>query len=76
MRMQIDSEKYEELWQRIQMLSDIALSAIALKLNIEHGLPPNVHALDRDLAAYQARFVGIISTAWQGGVVANEPRSQ
>lgn len=49
----------EELVERNQMLSDIALSAIALKLNIEHGFPPSLHALQRDLDAFHRRFGGV-----------------
>jgi hypothetical protein len=50
----------EELAERNRILSDIALSAVALKLNIEHGFPPHLHALERDLAAFSARFGGAI----------------
>ena len=32
-------------------LMDVAMSAMALKLMIEHGFPPNLHALSRDLDA-------------------------
>jgi hypothetical protein len=32
-------------------LRQVALSALALKLTIEHGFPPNLDALTRDLAA-------------------------
>jgi hypothetical protein len=44
------------LHERNRMLSDIVLSAVALKLNIEHGCPPKLDALNRDLNAFQARF--------------------
>jgi len=46
------------LSERCRMLSDIALSAICLKLNIEHGFAPNLNALNRDLAAFDRRFGG------------------
>jgi hypothetical protein len=42
-------------------LKDIALSAIALKINIESGFTPHLHALDRDLQAYNA-FKKSVST--------------
>ena len=51
---------YDELLERKRMLSDIALSAIALKMNIEHGLPPLLDALNRDLDAFQRRFGGLL----------------
>ena len=46
----------EELVERNQLLTDIALSAICLKLNIEHGFEPHLHALNRDLDAFARRF--------------------
>jgi hypothetical protein len=46
----------KELMDRNSLLSDIALSAIALKLNIEHGFQPNLYALKRDLLAFHRRF--------------------
>jgi hypothetical protein len=52
----IDADRYDEMLDRIRMLSDIALSAVALKLNIENGFSPSLHALNRDLATFQARF--------------------
>ena len=51
--------RIEELEERNRMLSDIALSAVALKLNIEHGFKPSLHALNRDLDAFQRRFGGV-----------------
>jgi hypothetical protein len=45
--------------ERNHLLSDIALSALAMKLNIEHGFPPTLHALNRDLDAFNRRFGGI-----------------
>jgi hypothetical protein len=45
-----------EILERNRMLSDIALSAVALKLNIEHGGKPYLHALKRDLDAFSRRF--------------------
>ncbi len=58
--MSLDPE-VEELRERNRMLTDIALSALALKLNIEHGFtPPPLHALNRDLDTFQRRFGGII----------------
>lgn len=45
------------LREQVRLLKDIALSACALKINIEHGATqPPLHALKRDLAAYAARF--------------------
>lgn len=38
--------------ERIRKLTDVALSAMALKMNIDHGfVPPPLHALNRDLSA-------------------------
>lgn len=54
------SELLEELTDRIRMLNDIALSAVALKLNLEHGITaPSLHALNRDLNAYQKKYEGV-----------------
>jgi len=50
----------KEILERNRMLSDIALSAACLKLNIEHGFKPSLHALNRDLAAFDRRFGGNI----------------
>lgn len=50
------ADRDSELEERVQMLTDIALSALALKLTIEHGFTPSLHALDRDIDAYAARF--------------------
>ena len=58
----VKKAEVEELLERNRMLSDIALSAVALKLNIENGFPPHLHALNRDLAAFSARFGGIVSS--------------
>jgi hypothetical protein len=55
---QIPRSGFEELHERIRMLNDIALSAIALKIRIEHGFPPTLDALNRDLDAYQRWFGG------------------
>ena len=44
------------LTERNQMLSDIARSAVALSVNIEHGFTPTFAALNRDLAAFNLRF--------------------
>lgn len=52
----------EELLERNRLLTDIALSALALKINIEHGFPPALHALNRDLAAFERRFGGLIQS--------------
>jgi hypothetical protein len=57
---------YEELAERNRMLSDIALSAIALKLNIEHGYEPTLHVLTRYLDAYTARFGGPLAKTDRG----------
>lgn len=53
-------DRIAELEERNRMLSDIALSAVALKLMIEHGFTPQLYALNRDLAAFQLRFGGIV----------------
>lgn len=50
----------DELIERNRLLTDIVLSAVALKLNIEHGFPPNLHALKRDLDTWSRRFGGVI----------------
>lgn len=50
----------DELVERNRLLTDIALSAVCLKLNIENGFPPHLHALNRDLGAWAQRFGGII----------------
>jgi hypothetical protein len=43
----------ELLKEEIELLHRIALSAVALKINIEAGfIPPSLHALNRDLAAH------------------------
>jgi hypothetical protein len=51
-----EREEFEELRERNRMLSDIALSAVCLKLNIENGFTPTLHALTRDLDAFDRRF--------------------
>jgi hypothetical protein len=47
-----------ELEERNEMLNHIALSAVALKLNLELGVVgnPSLHALNRDLSLFTARF--------------------
>lgn len=50
----------EELVERNHLLANIALSAVALKLNIDHGFNPSLHAINRDLSAFSRRFGGII----------------
>ena len=55
----LSQNDYNELQERLRMLSDIALSATCLKLNLDHGFKPSMHALNRDLAAFQARFGGV-----------------
>jgi trimethylamine:corrinoid methyltransferase-like protein len=60
------------LTERIEMLNHIALSAIALKLNIESGFPPTLHALNRDLALYQARFGGVVEMVGKAAVAMDE----
>jgi hypothetical protein len=52
----IRKSTHDELLERNRMLSDIALSAICLKMNIENGFPPHLHALNRDIGAFQRRF--------------------
>lgn len=47
---------FDDMRERIRLLSDIALSALALKMNIEHGFLPALDALNRDLAAFERRF--------------------
>jgi hypothetical protein len=54
---------YDELMERNRLLSDIALSAIALKLNFENGFPPRLDALNRDLDAFDARFKSALNVA-------------
>jgi hypothetical protein len=39
------------LRERNAKLTDVALSAVALMVTIEHGMTPDLHALKRDLAA-------------------------
>jgi hypothetical protein len=51
---------YEELLERIRLLNNIALSAVALRISIEAGFKPDLHALSRDLDAYQRRFGGVL----------------
>jgi hypothetical protein len=51
----------EELVERILLLTDSALSALCLKLNVEHfpeKVPP-LDALNRDLDAFTRRFGGM-----------------
>ena len=49
-----DQEKIEILEMENRLLKNIALSAIAMKVCIESGLPiTTLSALDRDLAAYK-----------------------
>lgn len=48
-----------DLAERGMMLSQIALAALALKINIELGLPPALHALNRELEAFEKRFGGV-----------------
>jgi len=62
------NRSYEELEERIRMLNDIALSAICLKMNIEHGFPPTLDALNRDLGAYQRRFGGVVEMIGKAAV--------
>jgi len=56
----VSREAFKDMQDRIRLLTDIALSAVALKLNIEHGFEPHLNALNRDLAAHNKRFGGII----------------
>jgi hypothetical protein len=56
MQVSIAKEELDNLQERVRLLSDIALSALCLKLNIEHGFTPVLHALDRDLRAFRMRF--------------------
>ena len=44
------------LTERNRLLSDIALSAHCLVMNIENGFTPSLHAIKRDLGAFHARF--------------------
>jgi hypothetical protein len=58
-KIKMEAERdFKELLERNRMLSDIALSAVCLKLNIENGFPPTLDALNRDLAAFERRFGG------------------
>ena len=51
----------KDLLDRMRLLTDIALSALAMKLNVEYGFnPPPLHAIKRDLNAFQRRFGGLI----------------
>jgi hypothetical protein len=52
----VSRAEYDDLKERNEMLRDIALSAVALKLTIEHGLPVTLDALNRDLDRYAKRF--------------------
>ena len=56
----LSTKSRKELLERIWYFEQIALSALALKLTIEHDLEPNLTALDRDLDAYQRRFAEIL----------------
>lgn len=56
MNITITKKEFDELLERIQMLNDIALSALCLKMNIENGFPPRLDALNRDLGMFQRRF--------------------
>jgi ABC-type iron transport system FetAB permease component len=53
----IDAGKTIDLATANRRLSDVALSAVALMTAIEHGIPPNLSALKRDLAALGAPHV-------------------
>jgi hypothetical protein len=64
--------RIEELEERSRMEADIALSAICLKLNIEHGFPPRLDALNRDLAAFQSRFGGVVEVVGKAAVAMDE----
>jgi excisionase family DNA binding protein len=51
------SNELIELHEQNRMLREIALSAIAMMVNVESGfVPPPLHAIKRDLAAYTRRF--------------------
>jgi hypothetical protein len=65
-----------ELTERNRMLSDVALSAVALKLNLEHGFPPSLHALNRDLAAHARRFGHLVVDGPEERKVENAGRDQ
>jgi hypothetical protein len=62
----MDAKEYGELMERNRMLTDIALSAVCLKLNIEHGFTPTLDALNRDLDAFRRRFGGIVNGRHDG----------
>jgi len=47
----VNPDKMLGLAQVNARLTDVALSAVALMVTIEHGMTPNLHALKRDLAA-------------------------
>lgn len=49
-----------ELLERNRLLTDIALSALALKINIEYGFTPRLYSLDRDLGAFMRRFGAVV----------------
>lgn len=70
------AEQIEDLRERNRMLNDIALSAIALKMNIENGFTPSLYALNRDLEAFQRRFgFGSVKKVLNGDVAqAVEPK--
>lgn len=51
-----EASSLNDLLERNRLLSSIALSAVALKMNLEHGFTPSLYALERDLAAFHRRF--------------------
>jgi hypothetical protein len=65
-----------ELTERNQMLTHIALSAVALKLNLEHGFTPSLHALNRDLSLFAVRFGHIMVDGLKERKVENAGRDQ
>jgi hypothetical protein len=73
---QVPRSYFDELQERIEMLNHVALSAIALKMNIENGFPPTLHALNRDLALFQVRFGGVVEMAGKAAVAMEEQNSK
>jgi hypothetical protein len=56
-----ENESRAELEERIRLLNEIALCAVALVINVEAGFnPPPVDALKRDLNAYRTRFGEVV----------------
>jgi hypothetical protein len=63
--------RYVQDLATMEQLRKVALSALALKIMIEHGFPANLNALNRDLAAvlsYDANVTELHADAPEGAV--------